>query len=133
MTQVAEKIDHAIENAKGWYASIEEMIAALNDAETDDAHESATQAIQESVLSVLVRDGWHSPGSPSEEGAEEYEILLTTGGPALRIWGKLDKYDEPETAELQVQDWFKPWSTPYLDGVKEATLLQFVRQFYFGS
>lgn len=134
MTQVAEKVDHAIENAKGWYASIEEMLADLAKASDDgdtNAVDSATQTIQESVLSVLVRDGWHTPGSPAEDGAEEYEILLTTGGPALRIYGKINQYDEAETAELQVQDWFKPW-TPYLDGIKEQTLLDFTRHFYFG-
>jgi len=91
--------------------------------------ENAMQTIQESVLSVTVRDGWHQPGVPSE-GAEEYEILLTTGGPALRIYGELDDYGQPRTAELQMQDWFTPW-THYPS--PQADLLRFASCFYFGE
>lgn len=170
-----DKFAGARENAKGWFASIEEMleaqyIAAANDAgwsefkdqygarcwrdsddgqtwagspqelceefglePTDQQRESAEQTIHESVLSVLVRDGWHEPGQLPDDGAEEYEILLSTGGPALRIYGKLGRYNEPESAELQMQDWFLPWTRYDLDEVGEAKLLQFVQQFYFGE
>ena len=41
--------------------------------------EAAEQTIQEDPLSVMVRDGWHAPGQQSEDGPEEYEILLSTG------------------------------------------------------
>src|SRR5690606_9175128 len=34
----------------------------------------------------------------------EYEILLSTGGPAVRIVGRLNEWDEPVTAVLQCQD-----------------------------
>src|SRR5690606_3875422 len=41
--------------------------------------------------------------------AGEYEILLSTGGPAVRIVGRLNVWGEPETtAVLQYQDWFAP-------------------------
>lgn len=168
-----DNMEHARGNAKGWLASIEEMLAELEGHEaaaradgwegphkdkwgatyfehTDGAtwacadwralcddngidaerSEEAEQRIGESVLSVSVRDGWHTPGAPSEDGPEEYEVLLSTGGPALRIWGKLREHGEPDTAELQMQDWGTPW-TRY--PAPEETLLAFVRCFYFGE
>ena len=130
MTTERDNLEHARENAKGWLASIEEMLEVANKAASDSNREEAEQTIHESVLSVLVRDGWREPGKPSEDGADEYEILLTTGGPALRIWGKLGDRGEPETAELQMQDWGTPW-TRY--PAAEATLLAFVSYFYFGK
>jgi hypothetical protein len=139
--------NHAIENARGWYDEIVEMMTELDVAvqEDDDSkREEIVQRIQEGPLSVLVRDGWRAPGSASDDGAEEYEILLSTGGPALRVYGTLGKYGEPDTAELQWQDWGTPWTTVRffsyerapLAGIKpvlEATLLDFARQFYFGA
>lgn len=126
--------DHGQENAKGWLASIEEMMEAYETAQSeypnDSIADAARETIEQSVLSVMVRDGWHQPGQPSEDGAEEYEILLTTGGPALRIWGKLSQHGEPETAELQHQDWGTPWSRY---PAPEATLLAFAQCFYFGE
>lgn len=83
--------------------------------------------IEEGPLSVQVRDGWRSPGAPSD-GAEEYEILLSTGGPALRIYGEISG-GSPSTAELQAQDWFKPW-TPVPD-IDDDILLKYAQNFYF--
>lgn len=127
--------EHAEQNAKGWLSSIEEMLAKLKETRDSshdglDAVEDAERAIHESVLSVLVRDAWHEPGKPSEDGPDEYEILLTTGGPGLRIWGKLGKYSEPESAELQMQDWGTPWKR---FPAAEATLLEFAQCFWFGE
>jgi hypothetical protein len=62
--------------------------------------EAAREEIQEGPLSVLIRDGWRQPGQAADEGVEEFEILLSTGGPALRLYGKLGRYGEPEDAEL---------------------------------
>ena len=103
----------------------------LCEAQDIDAEENedARDTIAESALSVQVRGGWHTPGL-EDQPADEYEILLTTGGPALRIWGKLDGYGQPESAELQRQDWGTPW-TRYL--APEETLLRFASCFYFGE
>jgi hypothetical protein len=124
-----DKFEHARENAKGWLASIEEMLENLqNSGEPTNRMEDAERTIHESVLSVMVRDEWREPGHPNE-GPDEYEILLTTGGPALRIWGKL-RDGNPHTAELQMQDWGTPW-TRY--PAPEATLINFASCFYFGD
>lgn len=64
------------------------------------------QSINEDPLSVQVRSGWAN--SPSEFEAEEYEILLCTGGPAVRIIGTLERFNEPDSAQLEYQDWFTP-------------------------
>lgn len=127
---------NAIHNAKGWLASIEEMVNALADSEPDETRDAAHDRIQESVLSVQVRGGWHTPGicradtnRHGDEIPEEYEILLSTSGPALRIFGRLSEYCEPESAELQMQDWGTWTRYP----APEATLLEFARCFYFGG
>ncbi len=60
-----------------------------------------------------------------------YELLLGTGGPATRIVGKLNEYGEPETAELQGQDWGTRWERT--ENQDEETLLQFAQHFYFGE
>jgi hypothetical protein len=128
MTVETQIEDHGQENAKAWYESIIDMLRALN-TEDDNAREDAEQIIHESVLSVEVRSDWHLPGQPFQSGGE-YNILLTTGGPALRIIGQLNDYCEPHSAELQYQDWGTPW-TRYPS--PEADLLKFAQCFYFGD
>jgi hypothetical protein len=91
--------------------------------------DAAREEIQESPLSVQVRSGWHNPGEESD--AAEFEILLTTGGPALRIRGDLDEHKQPDRAWLEYQDWGTPW-TQYFD-VEQETLLEYCRCFYFGE
>ena len=141
MTKSALKTneDHGEQNAKAWLGSIEEMLAALNatdrtnlegSREWDRKREDADQTIHESVLSVMVRDGWRMPDGATDEGPDEYEILLSTGGPALRIYGRLSDHGEPSSAELQHQDWGTPW-TRY--PAPEAILLAFAQRFYFGE
>lgn len=91
--------------------------------------DSAREDIQNSALSLQVRSGWVTPGE--EMNAEEFEILLTTGGPALRIRGELNEHKEPDRAWLEYQDWGTPW-TQYFD-VEQDTLLTFCQQFFFGE
>jgi len=113
------------------YEAIREMVEAVNNAETDEQQEQARETIENDPLSVEVRSGWFSPGSEDYSKPAEYNILLSTGGPATRIIGQLSEYGEPETATLQVQDWFKPW-TDYRDA-DESVLLDYARCFYFGA
>ncbi|GAI79740.1 unnamed protein product [marine sediment metagenome] len=95
--------------------------------------EAARQSISEDPLSVQVRSDWHTPGDEDNKPTE-YTILLCTGGPACRIIGDLDGFQQPDTAKLEYQDWFTPWAG-YHDATLEdgETLLSYAQQFYFGS
>ncbi|MFA5054095.1 MAG: hypothetical protein WC565_08545 [Parcubacteria group bacterium] len=134
--------DHGQNNARGWLDSIREMVAALEALESGETEETTIdgdtytdpdevrERIQESALSVQVRSGWYTPGETPKAG--EFEILLTTGGPALRIIGELDDYGQPDNARLEYQDWGTPWtSLPLFDD--EDGVLTFARCFYFGE
>jgi hypothetical protein len=123
--------DHAIANAKAWLESIREMVAAL-DSE-DGARDEAAQRIRESVLSVEVRDGWRRPDEDQRAPAE-FSILLTTGGPALRLRGDLDDWCEPEAPfRLQWQDWGTPWTDYEMTRDDTLACAAFARCFWFGE
>jgi hypothetical protein len=133
------EVPHAVVNAQGWLTSILEMVEALERSEEQAVHgpdetDAVRSRIEESVLSVLVRDGWRLPGVIITPGAEEYEILLTTGGPALRITGKLNEHNEPDDfPRLEYQDWYQPW-TEYTDAREHREALQrFASCFYYGD
>lgn len=112
--------------------------------ESDEAREERETRIQEDVLSVEVRSGWYVPGArDADTKPAEYRILLCTGGPAVQIVGDLSEHGEPETAVMQVQDWFLPW-TDFYPATKidhdtdehakaEEILLAYARCFYFGE
>src|SRR3989304_3914771 len=101
-----EDTDRAESQAKAQLESIREMVAAL-EADEQIEGQDAREAIEEDPLSVEVRSDWHEPGGDSDPG--EYCILLCTGGPAVRIIGRLDTHSEPPSARLQYQDWGTPW------------------------
>jgi hypothetical protein len=128
--------NHAISNARAWLEEIHRMVAATAiaaDAEDWRAEDQAREEITQSALSVLVRGGWRVPGG-EDEGPEEYEILLSTGGPALRIYGALNGYGEPDDSPaLQWQDWGTPWTDYPLDAEESAAVLAYAREFYFGE
>jgi hypothetical protein len=111
----------------------EGMKASKEDREKYHDEENARESIRERPLSVEVRSGWHTPGE-NEDKPTEYRILLCTGGPAVRIIGELDKYQQPENAKLQFQDWFTPWEE-YTDTTSEEdqALLTYAQEFYFGD
>lgn len=150
-------MNHAIENAEAWMDSIHGYCVAMDSdawdrreelrddpgrsieedtelAELDkylsdfeDADRAREQA-EESALSVELSGTW-TPGSTPE--ADGYEILLSTGGPALRIVGKLGGFSEPASASLEYQDWGTPWTE--LCSADENDLLAFASVFYFGE
>ena len=125
--------DRAEGQAKAQLESIREMVAALEKADasgTEEERDEARQTIEEDALSVEVRSGWHEPGGDSDPG--EYCILLCTGGPAVRVIGRLGAFSEPESARLQYQDWFTEWQELVLSHEDYETLLTYARTFYFG-
>src|SRR5262245_54352216 len=129
-------------NAKGWFETIRDAYRDTEDLDPDGdgyrkARDDIDERMREGVLSVQVRSGWHNPGSDDASDVE-YEILLTTGGPALRVWGELDGYGGAENAQLQMQDWGVPWREVWpcelneMDEAREA-LLWFANLFYLGE
>ena len=136
--------NHAESNAKAWLESIIEMTNALTAFEDDEREEPVTidgdimnsrddvvQRIEESPLSVQVRGGWHDVGAQAED--EEFEILLSTGGPALRIIGEIGQFNAPQRPRLQYQDWGTPWTEYIAVGEDHDALQTFCEQFYFGE
>jgi len=103
-----------------------------------DDHESwhdrdrARERIEEDALSVEVRGDWHTPGDEDGSAPTEYNILITTGGPAARITGNLDR-GQPTSAVFEYQDWFKPWTEVYTGSADAEILLQYAQCFYFGE
>lgn len=107
-------------------AELQELEEAAGECEDSD---DARERIQEDPLSLEVRSGWTTLGEPLT--AEEFCILLSTGGPATRIVGELNEHREPCRAWLEAQDWGTPW-TRFYDASQE-TLLSYARCFYFGE
>ncbi|MCI0560519.1 MAG: hypothetical protein MN733_18690 [Nitrososphaera sp.] len=130
--KTAKEQDHAREQAKAQLEGILELVTRL-DTEDEHGRDAVVEAIQEDPLDVSVRSGWYPPGDTEGSKAEEYLILLCTGGPAVRIIGQLDEHGQPETAMLQYQDWFTSWTEYRLTGEQEETLLTYAQQFYFGE
>ena len=77
------------------------------------SQEDAERAIYENPLSVEYRSGWTSYGDDMQP--EEFQILLCTGGPAVRIMGELGFDGEPSRAWLEYQDWGTPWTQYFCD------------------
>lgn len=115
---------------KKWEEENAAELAELEEAADgyDDA-DDARQRIQDDALSVEVRSGWGSPGATLQ--AEEFCILLCTGGPAVQIRGELNEHGEPSRAWMEYQDWGTPW-TQYFD-TDQDVLLSYCRCFYFGE
>lgn len=127
------QVDHAREQSKAQLQSITEMVGALRVAiDRGDSLEQAVEAIHADALSVQVRSDWYDPGS-DVGSPTEYNILLCTGGPAVRIIGTLSEYLEPDSARIQYQDWGTPWTDYPLTSEQEAIVLEYAQQFYYGE
>jgi len=139
--RVNEDTERAKQQAGAQLASIEDLVACLDHAEscTDTAcgadcpHDvdTAREAIMEDALSVDVRTDWHGVGAVEACKPTHYKILLCWGGPAVQIIGTLDDCNQPDSARLQYQDWFTEWTDYPLTQEEEETLLKYAQQFYF--
>ena len=140
-----KKEAHAITNARGQLESIKELYRNYKQAESDDDYtreEEIREQVQDEALSVEFRSGWHS-SVDDDIVPEEFKILLSTGGPACQIIGKLDQYKQPTDIEIQYQDWGTPWeplqlNSTYADKSPNITsdyeaLEWFCNCFYFGE
>lgn len=79
----------------------------LTHPDYDFDEDGARDRIYEDPISVEYRSGWSS--SKEELEADEFAILLCTGGPACRITGGLNSYGGPVNPTIQYQDWYTPW------------------------
>lgn len=94
----------------------------------DEDH--AREMAEESALSLELSGTWAPGETPTADG---FVILLSTGGPALRIVGELNRYNEPDRAWLEYQDWGTPWTEYHGDNSDQDALLAFCSCFYFGE
>ncbi|GCE65726.1 hypothetical protein OMCYN_01672 [cyanobiont of Ornithocercus magnificus] len=102
----------------------------LRDSIYDDVAEAIEEAMRESVLSVEVRSGWYSPGWAQAEPVE-FRLMLSSGGPALRITGDLSFHPYPRDCVMAYQDWDTPWTC--YDDVDRDALEWFCCLFYWGD
>ena len=147
-----KKEAHAITNARGQLETIKELYREFKKQEDLEAwdcgsnvynwtSEGIREKAQDEALSVEFRSGWSSNLESMEP--EEFKILLSTGGPACQIIGKLDQYKQPTDIEIQYQDWGTPWeplqlNSTYADESPNITsdyeaLEWFCNCFYFGE
>ena len=161
-TTQQQQQNHAADNAKSYAETIEalhelhcwdfptgELPQALTGAAADvlsdldwDAENydldsldySIMDYVQQMPLTVMVRSDWQPLGGSFQ--AQEFQILLSTGGPACRILGELDRgsvaWQSGRRPVIQYQDWFKPWTESDYD-VNTDALLWFCEQFYYGE
>ena len=142
--ETTKERNHALSNCVGQLESIKELYRNYQEAESNDDYE-AQDAIREEALndalSVEFRSGWST--NSEDMKAEEFKILLSTGGPACQIIGKLDQYKQPTDIEIQYQDWGTPWENLVLNPhyadlniniTNDAEALEwFCNCFYFGQ
>lgn len=126
--EVCELDDRAILEGLGYVWNPGQQATDSQRGEYHDADE-ARQALWDHALSVEVRSGWVTPGA--EMIPEEYSILLCTGGPAVRIIGRLSEHGEPTSAALQYQDWDTPWTDYPLTSDQLATLEAYAAVFTY--
>ena len=139
-----KKEAHAISNARGQLETIKELYRKFKKEEEFESWGECrsvwnwtTDGIQEEArneaLSVEFRSGWTSNLESMEP--EEFKILLSTGGPACQIIGKLDQYKQPTDIEIQYQDWGTPWTTLEISYHHDdyQALEWFCNCFYFGE
>jgi hypothetical protein len=135
ITAACEAYGFCAEEGEGKHLSLEAK-AVLREHGYDGtnhnvAGERIEDAMREAPLSLEVRSGWHTPGE--DVGPEEFQVLLSTGGPALRMMGELN-HGEPARCWLEIQDWGTPWLPCHAKHAREVdALLWFAGLFYYGE
>ena len=136
------KTNHALQNA---ISTMETMVenyetgsyieqSNVTTQDQEEKLEEIRESILNSALSVEFRSGWYSSlydrvriGEPAE-----FKILLTWGGPALRVIGFffIKSHINPK---LQYQDWGTSWTDLEITGDQQKALNWFCNCFYFGD
>ena len=130
------KTNHALQNA---ISTIETMVEdfkkdqQLQESNDYNQQDELRESILNNALSVEFRSGWYSsPESITDLRPEEFKILLSWGGPALRVIGELDDYG-PVNPKLQFQDWGTLWTDFKITEDQQKALNWFCNCFYFGG
>ena len=140
MSQAVEAREHARQQARAQLQSIVELITAIESVRLGGLSlygdewlslEELEERARGLPLSVLVRSCWSEPGGQLTPA--EYEVLLCTGGPAVRIRGDLSEHGEPTSARLEAQDWFAAWETQPTTTDENRALVEFALLFWFGG
>ena len=157
-TEEREQLSHAEQNAEGWSDQItaaweaygfcieegegkylsQEAKAVLKEHGFDGTNHDTVadwivDAMREAPLSVDICEKCESPGEEASLEPTEFQILLSTGGPALRIMGELN-HGEPSRCWLEHQDWGTPWTRYFSRSAERASaLLWFASLFYYGE
>jgi len=82
----------------------------------------------EKPLSVLFRSAWSS-GMVFEADGGEAEILLGTGGPAVRIMATIDAKNGLVSPRIEGQNWGIPWTKAETTEAEDKALAAFVARF----
>ena len=131
------KENHALNNAIGHLESMvedfkkDQLFEKINDY---DAQDQLRESILNSALSVEFRNGWYSDLYHLKGVTEpiEFKILLSWGGPALRIIGEIEE-NYAVNPKLQYQDWGTPWTDLEITEDQQDALNWFCNCFYFGG
>lgn len=125
--------NHGEKQAWSKLETIRGMLDRVDNAEEhSEEYDKAIEAIQEYPLEVSVRSGW--TGVNEEMRPDSFMILLCTGGPAVRITGRLDEFGTPDRAQIEYQDWYEPWTR--LKGLtkdEEEALITYASEFYYAD
>ena len=132
------KTNHALNNAIGHIESMVEdfekvtYLESLNVTtnEEEEKLEEIKESILNSALSIQFRSGWETHYENFK--AKEFEILLSWGGPALRVIGEITDYGS-KNPKLQFQDWGTPWTDFEITEDQQKALNWFCNCFYFGG
>ena len=92
--------------------------------------EMVVERLRERPLSCEIRSSWENIGS--ELVADEFRIMLGTGGPAYWISGDLDEHGQPLNVKAFHQDWFEPAQVIYLDEEAQTAVSWLADLFYWG-
>ena len=128
------KSNHALNNAIGHMESMVEDFKKdqqLQESNDYNQQDELRESVLNSALSVEFRSGWYS-SLDDELVPEEFKILLTWGGPALRIIGEIEE-NFAVNPKLQFQDWGTLWTDFEITEDQQKALNWFCNCFYFGG
>ena len=131
------KTNHALNNAIGHIESMVEDFKKdqqLQESNDYNQQDELRESVLNSALSIQFRSGWYSSlydrvriGQPAE-----FKILLSWGGPALRIIGEIEE-NFSINPKLQYKDWGTPWIDFEITEDQQKALNWFCNCFYFGG